>query len=57
MYDILTLNEEKLTVKVEPMVTVGEITKYLIPKGKGSVITNYPVKLIDRTRAEVSVIY
>jgi len=33
LYDILELNEANLTVKVEPMVTVGEITKYLIPKG------------------------
>lgn len=34
MYDILELKEEAMTVRVEPMVTVGDITRYLIPKGK-----------------------
>lgn len=33
LYDILELNEEAMTVRVEPMVTVGDITRYLIPKG------------------------
>jgi len=33
LYDILELNEENMTVRVEPMVTVGDITRYLIPKG------------------------
>ena len=33
LYNILELNEKDLTVRVEPMVTVGEITKFLIPKG------------------------
>lgn len=33
LFDILSLDEENLTVKVEPMVTVGDITKFLIPKG------------------------
>ena len=33
LYNVLELNEKDLTVRVEPMVTVGEITKYLIPKG------------------------
>jgi hypothetical protein len=33
LYDILSLNERELTVRVEPMVTVAEITEYLIPKG------------------------
>ena len=33
LYDILELNEEAMTVHVEPMVTVGDITRYLIPKG------------------------
>ena len=31
--NILQLNEEKNTVRVEPMVTMGEITHFLIPKG------------------------
>lgn len=39
LYNILELNESKLTVKVEPMVTVGEITKYLIPKGYTLAVT------------------
>jgi len=39
LYDILGLNEKKLTVKVEPMVTVGEITEYLIPKGYTLAVT------------------
>jgi len=33
LYDILALDEEGLTVTVEPMVTVGEITRYLVPRG------------------------
>ena len=28
LYDILELDEKKLTVKVEPMVSVGDITRY-----------------------------
>ncbi|XP_060533681.1 delta(24)-sterol reductase-like [Cylas formicarius] len=39
LYDILNLDEENLTVHVEPMVTVGEITKYLIPKGYTLAVT------------------
>jgi len=39
LYDILELNESKLTVTVEPMVTVGDITKYLIPKGYTLAVT------------------
>lgn len=31
--NILSLDEEGLRVRVEPMVTVGEITKFLLPKG------------------------
>lgn len=31
--NILKLDEEKRTVRVEPMVTMGEITHFLIPKG------------------------
>lgn len=34
LYDILELKEDVMTVRVEPMVTVGDITRYLIPKGK-----------------------
>ena len=30
LYDILGLNEEKMTVNVEPMVSVGDITRYLV---------------------------
>lgn len=33
LFDILELDEHNLTVRVEPMVTVGEITKFLIPRG------------------------
>lgn len=33
LFDILRLDEENLTVRVEPMVTVGDITKFLIPRG------------------------
>ncbi|ODN03240.1 Delta(24)-sterol reductase [Orchesella cincta] len=39
LYNILELDEKNLTVKVEPMVTVGEITKYLIPKGYTLAVT------------------
>ena len=39
LYDILELNEEKKTVRVEPMVSVGDITKYLIPKGYTLAVT------------------
>jgi len=34
LYDVLELNEETMTVRVEPTVTVGDITRYLIPKGE-----------------------
>ncbi|XP_057662796.1 delta(24)-sterol reductase-like [Diorhabda carinulata] len=37
--DILELDETNMTVKVEPMVTVGDITKYLIPKGYTLAVT------------------
>ncbi|GBP25832.1 hypothetical protein EVAR_81711_1 [Eumeta japonica] len=46
LHDILELNTEKLTVKVEPMVTVGEITEYLIPKGYSLAVT---IELNDAT--------
>ena len=39
LYDILELNEKKMTVRVEPMVSVGDITKYLIPKGYTLAVT------------------
>jgi len=39
LYDILSLNEEKMTVKVEPMVSVGDITRYLVPKGYTLAVT------------------
>ena len=39
LYDILELNEEKMTVRVEPMVSVGDITRYLIPKGYTLAVT------------------
>lgn len=39
LFDILELDEENLTVRVEPMVTVGEITQYLIPKGYTLAVT------------------
>jgi len=39
LYDILELNEKELTVKVEPMVSVGDITRYLIPKGYTLAVT------------------
>lgn len=39
LFDILELDEKNLTVRVEPMVTVGEISKYLIPKGYSLAVT------------------
>jgi delta24-sterol reductase len=39
LYDILELNEEKMTVKVEPMVSVGDVTRYLVPKGYTLAVT------------------
>ena len=39
LYDILSLNEDEMTVRVEPMVTVGDITQYLIPKGYTLAVT------------------
>ena len=39
LYDILELNEEKMTVRVEPMVSVGDITRYLIPRGYTLAVT------------------
>lgn len=39
LFDILELDEGNLTVRVEPMVTVGEITNFLIPKGYTLAVT------------------
>lgn len=39
LYDILSLDEENMRVRVEPMVTVGDITKFLIPKGYTLAVT------------------
>lgn len=39
LFDILQLDEQNLTVRVEPMVTVGDITNYLIPKGYTLAVT------------------
>lgn len=39
LFDILQLDEKNLTVRVEPMVTVGDITRYLIPKGYTLAVT------------------
>ncbi|XP_050506837.1 delta(24)-sterol reductase-like [Diabrotica virgifera virgifera] len=39
LYDVLELDEKNLTVKVEPMMSVGEITKYLVPKGYTLAVT------------------
>ena len=39
LYDILELNEESMTVRVEPMVSVGDITRYLIPRGYTLAVT------------------
>merc|ERR1719150_3538363 len=39
LYDVLELDEERMTVRVEPMVSVGDITRYLIPKGYTLAVT------------------
>jgi len=39
LYDILSLDEKNMRVRVEPMVTVGDITKFLIPKGYTLAVT------------------
>lgn len=39
LYDVLELNESAQYVKVEPMVTVGDITQFLIPKGYTLAVT------------------
>merc|ERR1719347_2388874 len=39
LYDVLELDEERMVVKVEPMVTVGDITRYLVPRGYTLAVT------------------
>ncbi|PAA94059.1 hypothetical protein BOX15_Mlig017234g1 [Macrostomum lignano] len=39
LYDILHLDTERMVVRVEPMVTVGDITRYLIPRGYTLAVT------------------
>lgn len=39
LFNILELDERNLTVRVEPMVTVGDITEYLIPRGYTLAVT------------------
>jgi len=39
LYDILELNEDQMTVRVEPMVSVGQVTKFLAPKGYTLAVT------------------
>ena len=36
---MLHLDGEKMLVKVEPMVTVGDITRYLVPRGYTLAVT------------------
>ncbi|KAL4719860.1 hypothetical protein ACJJTC_019762 [Scirpophaga incertulas] len=46
LHDILSLDEDNMTVRVEPMVTIGEITNYLIPRGYSLAVT---IELDDAT--------
>ena len=39
LYDILSVDTEKQVVHVEPMVSVGDITRYLIPRGYTLAVT------------------
>uniref|UniRef100_A0A7E4V4U9 Delta(24)-sterol reductase n=1 Tax=Panagrellus redivivus TaxID=6233 RepID=A0A7E4V4U9_PANRE len=39
LFDILELDEERLTIKVEPNVSVGDLTRYLTPKGYTLAVT------------------
>ena len=39
LYDILELNENEMVVKVEPMVTVRDITKFLVHRGYALAVT------------------
>lgn len=46
MYDVLELNEGAMTVRVEPMCTIGDITDFLIPKGYSLAVS---IELTDAT--------
>ncbi|XP_026755859.2 delta(24)-sterol reductase-like isoform X2 [Galleria mellonella] len=46
LYDILELDKQAMTVRVEPMVTIGDITEYLIPRGYSLAVT---IELTDAT--------
>lgn len=46
LYDILHLNEAAMTVRVEPMTTIGDVTDYLIPRGYSLAVT---IELDDAT--------
>lgn len=46
LYDILELDTDKMTVRVEPMVTIGDITEYLIPRGYSLAVT---IEIVDAT--------
>jgi len=39
LYDVLALDEERLVVRVEPMVSVGDVTRYLVPRGYTLAVT------------------
>ena len=39
LYDILSLDEKNMTVRVEPMVSVGDITRFLVPRGYTLAVT------------------
>ena len=39
LYDILSLDEQNMTVRVEPMVSVGDITRFLVPRGYTLAVT------------------
>ncbi|XP_050668269.1 delta(24)-sterol reductase-like isoform X3 [Leptidea sinapis] len=46
LYDVLALDEAAMSVRVEPMVTIGDITDYLIPRGYSLAVT---IELVDAT--------
>ncbi|XP_076821558.1 delta(24)-sterol reductase-like [Clavelina lepadiformis] len=39
LYDILHLDEQRMVVKVEPMVSVGDMVSYLVPRGYTLAVT------------------
>ena len=56
LYDILELNEETMTVRVEPMVSVGDITRYL-GTVSNKMLTNFlkfPIKWSFMTNSQTS---